>query len=58
MFESTGWNLVEDINDPDNYDSSISTYVRPKQEQSLTVKLEKYKVMLMIKIILKLMKLY
>ena len=43
MFESTGWNLVEDINDPDNYDSSISTYVRPKQEQSLTVKLEKYK---------------
>ena len=43
MFESTGWNLVEDINDPDNYDSSISTYVRPKQEQSLTEKLEKYK---------------
>ena len=43
MFESTGWNLVEDINDPDNYDSSISTYVRPKQEQSLMEKLEKYK---------------
>ena len=43
MFESTGWNLVEDINDPDNYDSSISTYVRPKQEKSLTEKLERYK---------------
>jgi len=43
MFESTGWNLVEDINDPDNYDSSISTYVRPKQEKSLTEKLESYK---------------
>ena len=43
MFESTGWNLVEDINDPDNYDSSISTYVRPKLEKSLTEKLEGYK---------------
>ena len=43
MFESTGWNLFEDINDPDNYDSSISAYVRPKQEKSLTEKLESYK---------------
>ena len=43
MFESTGWNLVEDLNDPENYDSSISTYVRPKFEKSLTEKLEKYK---------------
>ena len=43
MFESTGWNLVEDANDPDNYDSSISTYVRPKLEKSLTEKLESYK---------------
>ena len=43
MFNSTGWNLVEGTNDPDNYDSSISTYVRPKLEMSLTKKLEKYK---------------
>ena len=43
MFESTGWNFLEDINDPDNYDSSISTYVRPKQEKSLTEKMEIYK---------------
>ena len=43
MFESTGWNFLEDVNDPDNYDSSISTYVRPKQEKSLTEKMEIYK---------------
>ena len=43
MFESTDWELIEDINDPDHYDSKISTYVRPKQEMSLTYKINNFK---------------
>ena len=39
MFESTGWNLIEDTNDPINYDPRISAFVRPGTELSLTEKL-------------------
>ena len=39
MFESTGWELIEEPEDPDNYDTRIATYVRPKEEKSLTEKL-------------------
>ena len=39
MFESTGWELIEDPEDGNNYDPKISTYVRPKEEKSLTEKL-------------------
>ena len=39
MFESTGWELLEEPEDTDNYDSRITTYVRPKEEQTLTYKL-------------------
>ena len=40
MFESTGWELIEDCEDVDNYNPKIATYVRPKEELSLTEKLE------------------
>lgn len=40
MFQSTGWDLVEDVNDPDNYDPKIFTYIRPKEEKSLTEKMK------------------
>ena len=40
MFESTGWNLIEEPNDPQNYDPRILTFVRPSQEKSLTEKLK------------------
>ena len=40
MFESTGWELIEDCEDIDNYNPKISTYVRPKEEISLTEKLK------------------
>ena len=40
MFESTGWNLIEDCEDTNNYDPKIATYVRPKEEKSLTEKLD------------------
>ena len=39
MFESTGWELIEEPDDTNNYDTRIATYVRPKEEQSLTEKL-------------------
>ena len=39
MFESTGWNLIEETNDPINYDPRISAFVRPGPEISLTEKL-------------------
>ena len=39
MFESTGWELIEDPEDTNNYDPKISAYVRPKDEKSLTEKL-------------------
>ena len=39
MFESTGWEMVEDSEDTKNYDPKISTYVRPKDEKTLTEKL-------------------
>ena len=38
MFQSTGWELIEDPKDPDNYDPNIFTFVRPKEEISLTEK--------------------
>ena len=40
MFESTGWEMIEDSEDINNYNPKISTYVRPKEEKSLTEKLE------------------
>ena len=40
MFESTGWELTEECDDIDNYDPKIPTYVRPKEEESLTQKLK------------------
>ena len=39
MFESTGWELIEEPQDISNYDPRIATYVRPKDEKSLTDKL-------------------
>ena len=38
MFQSTGWELIEDPKDPDNYEPNIFTFVRPKEEISLTEK--------------------
>jgi cation-transporting ATPase 13A3/4/5 len=43
MFEATGWTLVEEAGDPENYNPKIPTFVRPKEEQSLTEKLAPYK---------------
>ena len=40
MFESTGWTLIEEPNDPQNYDTRISAFVRPNQELSITEKLQ------------------
>ena len=40
MFESTGWDLIEDCEDINNYEPKIATYVRPKEEKSLTEKLD------------------
>jgi cation-transporting ATPase 13A3/4/5 len=40
MFESTGWELIEEPEDVNNYDTRITTYVRPNGEKSLTEKLE------------------
>ena len=40
MFQSTGWDLIEDPTDTDNYNPKIFTYVRPKEEISLTEKLK------------------
>ena len=40
MFESTGWDLIEECEDINNYEPKIATYVRPKEEKSLTEKLE------------------
>ena len=40
MFESTGWELLEEPEDIDNYDPKITTYVRPKEEKTLTEVLE------------------
>ena len=42
MFQATGWTLIEEPNDPINYNPKILTFVRPKQEISLTQKMEKY----------------
>ena len=40
MFESSGWQLIEDPEDTKNYDPKISTtFVRPSQEKSLTEKI-------------------
>ena len=38
MFESTGWNLIEEPDDTNNYDPRITVFVRPSQEKSLTEK--------------------
>ena len=43
MFEATGWTLIEDAGDPENYNPKIPTFVRPAEEQSLTEKLEQFK---------------
>ena len=43
MFNSTGWNLIEEPNDPENYNPKILTFVRPSKENSLTQKLEEFK---------------
>ena len=40
MFEGTGWELIEEVEDTQNYDPRIPTYVRPKEEKSLTEKLQ------------------
>ena len=39
MFESTGWELIEEPEDTNNYNPKISTFVRPSEEKSLTEKL-------------------
>ena len=39
MFKATGWNLIEEPNDPVNYNPKILTFVRPSEEKSLTEKL-------------------
>ena len=43
MFEATGWTLVEDAGDPENYNPKIPTFVRPREEKSLTEKLAQYR---------------
>ena len=40
MFESTGWELIEESEDTNNYDPKITAYVRPNGEKSLTEELE------------------
>ena len=44
MFQSTGWDLIENPKDTDNYDPKIFTYVRPKEEISLTEKIKNDKI--------------
>ena len=39
MFESTGWELIEESEDTNNYDPKITAYVRPSGEKSLTEEL-------------------
>ena len=39
MFNATGWDLIEEANDPINYNPKIPTFVRPSEEKSLTEKL-------------------
>ena len=39
MFESTGWELIEEPEDTNNYNPRITTFVRPSEEKSLTEKL-------------------
>ena len=39
MFEASGWTLNENLENQDNYDSLISTYIRPSQEKDLKDKL-------------------
>jgi len=39
MFEATGWTLNENLENQENYDSLISTYIRPPQEKDLKEKL-------------------
>ena len=40
MFQSTGWELIEAPKDTENYDPKIFTYVRPKEEISITEKIK------------------
>jgi len=40
MFESTGWELIEEPEDTLNYNPRITTFVRPSEEKSLTEKLQ------------------
>ena len=40
MFESTGWELIEEPEDTINYNPKITTFVRPSEEKSLTEKLK------------------
>ena len=35
MFESTGWDLIEEPVDTNNYDPKITTYARINEEKSL-----------------------
>lgn len=39
MFEASGWTLKENLENQENYDSLISTYVRPAEEKDLKDKL-------------------
>ena len=39
IFQSTGWELIEDPKDNDNYNTNIFTYVRLKKEKSLKEKM-------------------
>lgn len=39
MFEATGWTLNENLENQENYDSLISTYIRPPLEKDLNDKL-------------------
>jgi len=40
MFQSTGWELIEAPKDTENYDPKIFTYIRPKEEISITEKIK------------------
>lgn len=39
MFEASGWHLNENLENQENYDSLISTYIRPPREKDLKEKL-------------------
>ena len=43
MFEAVGWELKEGVENEANYDPLISTYVRPKEEEDLQIKVDKEK---------------